>query len=465
MRKRNFLLTVLFSVSLLAAVACGGGTTVQPPTPTPADALTPSATRTPPPTSVPADTQEAAQAADAASILALGTENLTELVTSSPALMSCIAERLGFSSLMELAQREPSQDEVDQMVPCFLEGGVTGAMSVPEPPAKESAPVLTAPEGIPWYKGPLFDSHMHMIGLSNSFYGDRFTTDDVRRMMDRNDIRAGVGFYMPPVTGRESEVDQLLGYVDDLSDRMVALLMPTPFDFGLDTGFLGFANGTYSRTLLEPLFPPQGSMEGFGEIAFYTDHFGQLQPDGPEMNEVYPVIAETGGVVMIHPRTGQTAEQFAAVIGEYPEITFLFHGTNSRYDAVGEGTAILELLSGYDFENVYYTLDTASVLDSPEYPGTLQMDPESAEEFVAVMIELGVQELAEQAFEEYGQIIIDHPDRTMWATDVLNSWHFEDAGIDMLVDFSRRFIAMLPEQIQERFAFANAWDAFSGYLD
>ena len=94
-----------------------------------------------------------------------------------------------------------------------------------------------------------------------------------------------------------------------------------------------------------------------------------------------------------------------------------------------------------------------------------KMDPESAEEFVAVMNELGVQELAEQAFEEYGQIIIDHPDRTMWATDVLNSWHFEDAGIDMLVDFSRRFIAMLPEQIQERFAFANAWDAFSGYLD
>ncbi len=103
---------------------------------------------------------------------------------------------------------------------------------------------MTAPDGIRWYEGPLFDSHMHMIGLSNSFYGDRFTTDDVRQMMDRNDIRAGMCFYMPPITGRQSEVDQLLGYVEDLDDRMVALLMPTPFDFGLDTVFMGFANGS-----------------------------------------------------------------------------------------------------------------------------------------------------------------------------------------------------------------------------
>ena len=168
---------------------------------------------------------------------------------------------------------------------------------------------------------------------------------------------------------------------------------------------------------------------------------------------------------MIHPRGGQTAQQFAAVITQYPEITFLFHGTNSQYDDAGEGTAILGLLNDYDLGNVYYTLDTASILNSPVYSGTLQMDPESAEEFVSVMNDLGVQDLAERAFEEYGQIIIDHPDRTMWATDVINSWHFEDAGIDMLVDFSRRFIAMLPEEIQEKFAFSNAWDTLNGYLD
>ena len=451
----------MFAILLWALAACGGGESEPSVISTPTEAPTPTAQPSPTPTQTPAQPS----ALDKESILALGTENLTELVTSSPELMTCISERLGFAALMELAQREPSQEEVDQLVPCFEQAGIDSASSAAATPAKESAPRLTAPDGIPWYEGPLFDSHMHMIGLSNSFYGDRFTTDDVRQMMDRNDIRAGVGFYMPPITGRQSEVDQLLGYVDDLDDRMVALLMPTPFDFGIDTGFMGFANGTYSRSLLEPLYPPQGTMEGFGEIAYYTDHFGQLQPEGPEMDAVYPLVAEVGGIVMIHPRTGQTAEQFASVISKYPEIKFLFHGTNSRYGDEGEGTAILELLSDYDFENVFYTLDTASILETPDYPGTLQMDPESAEEFVGAMNDLGVQELAELAFEEYGQIIIDHPDRTMWATDVLNSWHFEDAGIDMLVDFSRRFIAMLPENIQGKFAFSNAWDTFNGYLD
>ena len=398
-------------------------------------------------------------------LLALGPEKLTELVMNSPVLMGCISEMVGFATMIEFSERQPTPDEIDQIMPCFLQAETAGAADARVESAKEGAPLLTAPEGVPWYDGPLFDSHVHVIGLSNPFYGERFTTSDVLHMMDRNDIRAGVGFYMPPVTGRQSEVDELLGYVEGLESRLVALLLPPPFDFGLDAGFMGFAEGAYTRSLLGPLYPPEGTLDGFGEIAFYTDHFSSLAPGGPEMGDVYPLVAQSGGVIMIHPRTGQTAEEYASVISRYPEITFLFHGTNSRYDSEGEGTAILQLLNDYDFDNVFYTIDTASILHSPEYPGTLQMDPESMDEFVEIMNSLGVQDLARLAFEEYGQIIIDHPDRTLWGTDVINSWHFEDAAIDMLVDFSRRFIAMLPEEIQEKFAFSNGWETFSGYLD
>ena len=454
---------------LMAVAACGGtGPTIQSPAGTPVD----SPTAIPTPTLTPTPAQPSPTLAAAASggtladrLLALGPEKLTEQVMNSPVLMGCISEIVGFATMIEFSERQPTQDEIDQIMPCFLQTETAKAADDQVELTKEAAPPLTAPDGVPWYDGPLFDSHVHVIGLSNPFYGERFTTSDVLHMMDRNDIRAGVGFYMPPVTGRQSEVDELLGYVDALEGRLVALLLPPPFDFGLDTGFMGFADGAYTRSLLGPLYPPEGTLDGFGEIAFYTDHFSSLGPVGPEMDDVYPIVAQSNGVIMIHPRTGQTAEEYATVIRENPEIKFLFHGTNSRYDKEGEGTAILGLLNDYDFDNVYYSLDTASILDSPQYPGTLQMDPESTDDFVELMNFLGVQNLARLAFQEYGQIIIDHPDRTLWGTDVINSWHFEDAAIDMLVDFSRRFIAMLPEEIQQKFAFSNGWDAFGGYLN
>ena len=63
------------------------------------------------------------------------------------------------------------------------------------------------------------------------------------------------------------------------------------------------------------------------------------------MDDIYPLVAESGGVVMIHPSEFQTAAGWAAVMSKHPEITFLFHGP---WDFHGNGpderAAILELL-------------------------------------------------------------------------------------------------------------------------
>ena len=118
------------------------------------------------------------------------------------------------------------------------------------------------------------------------------------------------------------------------------------------------------------------------------------------MDDIYAIVGQSGGVIMIHPRTGQTAEEYASVIRANPGIKFLFHGNNSRYDDEGEDAPILGLLNDYDFDNVFYSLDTASILNSPQYPGTLQKVPETTDEFVDIMNTLGVQELAQMAFEE-----------------------------------------------------------------
>ncbi len=57
-------------------------------------------------------------------------------MTNSPVLMSCISERLGFGTLMELAQRVPTEDEVDQLVSCFERAGADSASGAAEAPAK-----------------------------------------------------------------------------------------------------------------------------------------------------------------------------------------------------------------------------------------------------------------------------------------------------------------------------------------
>ena len=124
---------------LLAMVACGGGSD-QPPTPPQAETATPSV---PQATESPTSTPEIFQPLDAERILAMGTDELAEQVMDSPELMTCISERLGFAVLMELAQREPSQEEVDQLAPCFEESVTADLVDAPVVAAKEAAPMLT----------------------------------------------------------------------------------------------------------------------------------------------------------------------------------------------------------------------------------------------------------------------------------------------------------------------------------
>ena len=53
----------------------------------------------------------------------------------------------------------------------------------------------------------------------------------------------------------------------------------------------------------------------------------------------------------------------------------------------------------------------------------------------------------------------------MWGAGFLNSGHFEHAGSGLIIDFVRRYIGLLPEDVQEKFAYRNAQRVFGGYLD
>ena len=307
-----------------------------------------------------------------------------------------------------------------------------------------------------------------MTGVTVSFFEGTYTTSDVLRVMDRHDIEGGVAFWMPPVFGRQSEIDLLNKSIDELDHRLVTLMMPPPFDVGFNFGFLGFAQGTYTRDLLEPWFPPHGPFDGFGEIAFYIDKLREIGPLDSQLSEVYPLVAESGGVVMAHTSDNQTAEDWAEVMRGYPEITFLFHGLKDFHGSgPDERAVILELLDTYEGDNMFYSIDAGPLMHAPELEdgSSIGMDSENGGALTALVDGYGRQRLAEHVYAEYSKEVIDHPERLLFGTDFLSGWHFQDAGNDIIIDFARRFIGLLPDELQKDFAYNNGMKAFGRYLD
>ena len=171
---------------------------------------------------------------------------------------------------------------------------------------------------------------------------------------------------------------------------------------------------------------------------------------------------------MAHTSQFQTAEDWAAVMRKYPEIIFLFHGIKDFHGSgPDERAAILELLDTYEGDNFYYSIDAGPMMHVPEIDngGSIGMDSESGEVLASLVDGVGRQKLAEHVYSEFSKEVIDHPGRLMFGTDFLASWHFEDAGSDVIIDFARRFIGLLPEEIREDFAYKNGMKVFGKYLD
>lgn len=415
-------------------------------------------------------------------------------VRNSPNLLACLTEIMEVSALMEIVSGEPTEEDLELIVPCFGDGSVESfaarfakGSSTTESTASVSTTVqqksagmtldtpittvqtaLTRPEGVPWYDGPLFDSHIHMTGVTVVFVDGAWTTSDVLDLMDRHNIVGGVAFWLPPLFGRQSEIDLLVNSIGEVDDRLATLMMPPVLDMGFTVSFMGFAEGTYTRNLLEPWYPPNGPFDGFGEVAFYFDKLQKVKPGDSQFEDVFPLVAESGGVVMSHTDASHTAADWIAVMNQYPEITFLFHGLKDFHGSgPDERAAILEMLDTYEGDNLFYSIDAGPLMHAPDLGdgSSVGMDTGDGEVLTSLVDEFGRQKLAEHVYSEYSKEVIEHPDRLMFGTDFLAKWHFEDAASDVIIDFARRFIGLLPEEIQEDFAYRNGIKAFGKYLN
>ncbi|MBI4043865.1 MAG: amidohydrolase family protein [Candidatus Diapherotrites archaeon] len=291
-----------------------------------------------------------------------------------------------------------------------------------------------------YYTGPLIDAHLHMPVLfalppqleallpyeDTPVLEKDVTSDEIVCLLEKEGIIKAIGFY--PVL--ETLVVPAINHIKKIEEKhpgkITAFFMPPP--------------------LFTPLYKPEKLDEilteyptvfsGYGELATYYPIFDGTSPNDPQFLETYKVLEKHNKIVMLHP-TPENMDALENAIQLNPNVTFLLHGDNVE-------DQVIPLLEKHD--NAYYSLDTSLVKI---------YGPSSAEEFNTALRK-EFHERLNAVIEKWKPIIEAHPDKFMWGTDRLETWHFDQNFGGLLEEFSRSFIGSLDKEVQEKFAYKNA---------
>jgi hypothetical protein len=184
---------------------------------------------------------------------------------------------------------------------------------------------------------------------------------------------------------------------------------------------------------------------GVGELALYRQPWIGTYLHQPPWADVFDWVAAHDLWIMIHPRHDQIAD-FEAIVAAHPDTKVLMHTAWNPED-------IPHLLA-----NLAFTLDLATLISVPMAGGgvdVLMAEPATREDFVR-RFDAERDAILEESFQRWLPTVLAAPDRVMWGTDVHASWHFEPEVYDRLMDFARRWIAMLPSELRDPYAYANA---------
>jgi predicted TIM-barrel fold metal-dependent hydrolase len=226
-----------------------------------------------------------------------------------------------------------------------------------------------------------------------------------------------------------------------------------------------YREGQYNEDWKERL-QPKGPFHGVGELLFYWPGFDRVSYTDPEMHIAMRVVNEMGGVAMIHPRDDERPEdpaQLEEIIKTYPNVTFLFHGGSHRKPL------ILPLMDKYP--NVYFTYDVIyMIIGAGHKCGVRRMlntrdtnYPRAVQQLLENVERCGIDDIIEQALEGSALWFQRHPDRIVWGTD-LHRWMWKESASDKFIEIGRHFIARLPAEVQEDYAYKNALRVFGKYL-
>ena len=151
---------------------------------------------------------------------------------------------------------------------------------------------------------------------------------------------------------------------------------------------------------------------------------------------------------MIHPRETDL-EDLQDALGYNPKTIILLHGDE------GIENIISPLMEEHD--NLYYSIDAGLM-----YPYSLPIAGMTKEQFLNnLQSDEMYNRILESSLNNWKPLIEEYPNRIMWGTDALYSWHFDEEVYSEVVRFTRDFIGELEPEVQEKFAYTNAKGMFS----
>lgn len=327
-------------------------------------------------------------------------------------------------------------------------------------------PAPRDPNGLPdgYYKGPMFDTHMHIASLPDGGPGDELDAGDVPTLgvnmgmdtivcaLDVEGTEKAIGFFPVWEPIIEQQVEVVRKTTEEYPDRFILFIMP-PDDDGSPDGY----PTVDAETLEEMLDVEPGLFEGYGEIGLYARQGGAaaLPPDSQRLMEIYPVVREHGLVVYFHLGEGQQ-EAYENVLSANPDITFIFHGDQliPYENGVQNLEHIEEILDNHP--NVYYGVDEL-------YGDEFLMRPEvSKEEFLAHFADY--EPLLEKDLGTWKGFTERHPNQVLWDTDRgwSSPWSLDPEVALTLNNYTRAFIGRLNPAVQEKYAYENAQRIFKG---
>ncbi|MEK6896526.1 MAG: amidohydrolase family protein [Nanoarchaeota archaeon] len=316
-----------------------------------------------------------------------------------------------------------------------------------------------------YYTGKLIDAHYHIADIPDSdplgnqeeeqesdepLLGVNIKIDDIICTLEQEGTAKVFAFF--------SVYPEIPGYMTELAERtmqkypdyFVPFIMP-PEDDDDPNGY----PTVDAKVLEEMLSVYPGLFQGYGEIGLYERQDGakELPPNSERLLEIYPVIRENKLVVYFHLGEGQQ-EEFEEVLEENPDINFIWHG-DQLVDNSG-GTQKLEILEEilYNHPNAYYGIDEL-------YGDEFMINPKKTKKQFLAHLE-DYEDLLKEDSRTWKGFIKRHPDQVLWGTDRSDQvlWsHDPEVGI-ALSNYARAFIALLDEDVQEKFAYKNAESLF-----
>jgi len=305
------------------------------------------------------------------------------------------------------------------------------------------------------YEGPLFDTHLHLTGTDSEdnagveddkLFINPENADGFFAMMDRQGVIGLIGFLpinheyfvaVPEWTDPFMKQTELV--VKRSCDRVFPFLFPD--------SLIGITSREFFRTELIDQYIKDNSIpfRGIGELHVDGENplYADIRLNDEVMLDLYDYAAENNLIMMIHPRVSDLEDLHEALQHNRKTI-FLLHS--------GEGVEKIIPPLLQENENLYYSID-ADLL----YPYGIAMAGMTKEEFMNNLQSDGMYfRILASALHYWKPLIEAHPDRIIWGTDALWSWHFEDEVYSELTFFARDFIGGLSPEVQEKFAYKNA---------